>query len=569
MMAVDINVFIRVCKEYVAKRKSIVLFAFTCMILAAISQLLIVKLIKPMIDDIFVGKDISYLFLVSVSAFAVMTFKGLVNYGEEFFLDKLGQYIIRDMQFDAFARIVYLDMDFFNKNHTGDLVSKLTNDIAQVRLMIDETMINLGRNFFTVLLLVIYMFIQDFVLALVSFSVFPFAAFFVMKISKRIKDLAKKAQNELSRWTSFLSEALKGILLIKCTQSEKKEISKANVILDSIYTFNYKAIKAKTLVHPIMEGLSGIATCFCIFVGGLIVIKGGATVGVFMQFIATFAVCYKPAKSLAQANTAMQVGIVSASRVFGIIDLENKIKDKDEAVELHKIKGNIEFSSVSFKYPGTEEMVLNNVNFSINPNKTTVILGKSGVGKTTIINLLLRLYDPVSGSIKLDNYDIKDLTLSTIRRNVSLVSQNIILFNDTIKNNIRYGIDHVSDEMIFDAAVKANIDTFISGLENGYETLVGENGINFSGGQKQRIAIARAFLKESPILIFDEPTSALDVANTNYIKDAIQAFTGTKTIIIITHERDLFDYADKIIEFKSNGELVTKIIDNNVIKEED
>lgn len=559
-MNIDIGIAKRVIKTYVASKKKLILYAFICMILAAGCNLFITKLVKPMIDNIFIQKNISSLFFVATGFFFVFLFKGLFNYGEEFFLDKLGQKIILDIQFDVFKKIIKFNMDFFNKNHSGDIISRLTNDISQVQRVLDETIINLGRNLFTIIFLVIFVFVEDFWLSMLSFSIFPLAYFFVAKISKKIKSLSQNTQTELGKWTAFLTEDFKSIQLIKSSVTEDYEITKARSILDKIYSLNFKAIQAKTLIHPIMEGVSGLSIAICLIFGGLYVIHGNSTTGAFFQFIAAFILAYKPAKDIAKLNTQIQTGIVSAKRIFDIIDHKNDLVEIENPSTPEILEGSIEFSSVSFKYPGTEEIVLNNANFFINPNKITLIRGKSGSGKSTIINLLLRFYDVNSGKITVDGYDIKTLSLKSLRKNISLVSQNIFLFNDTIKNNLKYGIENVTEEEIFEAAKKANIDSFIQTLKNGYETIIGENGINLSGGQKQRIAIARAFLKKSPILIFDEPTSALDEGNSNFISNAIQSCAQQKTVIIITHEQNMFTYADKIIEFTKSGEIITKII---------
>lgn len=561
-MQVNANVIVRLYNSYIKKYIWIAISAFVCMILSAVCNLFIVKFVKPIIDDVFkVDASISVLLSISGCFLLVFVFKGLVNYGENFLLDKLSLKVLKDLQFDVYKNLVYQDLRFFNSTTSGDVISRLTNDLKNVQFALNEVMINLGRNFFTVVTLVMYIFIQNFFLSLTCLIVFPLAGIALVKITKKIKELSRHVQSESGRWTSFLTETFSCIRLIKASSMEKLQIEKAQDILNSIYKLNYKSVQTITIVHPLMELLSGIAVFTCLTVGGMAIIKNYMTVGELFQFLTAFLLTYKPAKTLAQLTSQLQIGNVSTARIFELIDVKSKITNKENPVVISSLSGNIEFDNVSFKYDEEDATILKNINLSIPENKTTVIMGESGIGKSTLINLLLRFYEPNSGEIKIDGINIADMKIKDLHANISVVSQDVELFNDTIKNNIKYGIRSADDESVFEAAAAANIDDFITTLPNGYETMVGEGGVNFSGGQKQRITIARAFLKDAPILVFDEPTSALDGANITFINNSIKRFYHKKTIIIITHDREHFDNVDKLIEFKRD-EIVSKIFDH-------
>jgi len=558
-MQIRTGVFYRFYNSYIKKYMKILIAAIACMIAAALTQVVIVNFVKPIIDDVF-RSDTAISVLVSTSAAFLVVFvlKGLFRYGENFLLDKLSLKVLTDLQLAVYSNIIYLDLEFYKTTTSGDIISRLTNDLKNVQFALNEIMINLGRNLVTLVALALYLFIRNFWLALICFTVFVLLGVMIARISKKIRELSKHVQSEAGRWTSFLTETFSCIRLIKSSSSEKLQISKAGDILNTIYRFYFKSIQTETIMHPIMEMLCGVAVFLCMILGGLAIIKSYMTVGDLFQFLAAFLVAYKPAKSLAELTAQVQIGHVSVSRVFELIDRKSKVKDKEKTVAIPKLNGSIDFSNVSFKYADAEDFILDKVNLSIPENSTTVIVGESGIGKSTLINLLLRYYDINEGEIKIDGIDIADMKLKDLHDNISVVSQDIELFNDTIKNNIRYGIRDIDDEQIFNAAAAANIDDFIVSLPDGYETIVGEGGVNFSGGQKQRIAIARAFLKDAPILIFDEPTSALDGANTIFINNSIKKFSHKKTVVIITHSKEHFDNVDKIIEFRKN-EIVSKI----------
>jgi subfamily B ATP-binding cassette protein MsbA len=417
------------------------------------------------------------------------------------------------------------------------------------------------------------MFYQSFVLSIIAFIGMPALIYPIRKISKRLRKLALKAQENSSEFTTLMNESLGSIRIVKAYTSEGFEIRRMAKMLEQIFKVNLKMLRVSLIASPMVEMIGGIGIAGVIWYGGLQIIEGTTTQGAFFSFMVALGMAYKPMKALSGINVALQTALTSAKRLFVVMDSQPKIRDKKDAIELKKVKGDIEFKDVMFRYNvfekekafGIEDfemedkfsnkITIDNMNFKIKAGKTTALVGHSGSGKSTIINLILRFYECQAGAVMLDKHDVKDLTIKSLRESMSLVSQDIVLFDGTIKENIRYGKSDASDEDVIEAAKLAAADEFIDELSEGYDTNIGRNGLFLSGGQKQRISIARAILRDAPILLLDEATSSLDPISERLIKQSLDKLMKGRTTIVIAHRLSTVMNADNIIVLR-HGKVV-------------
>ncbi|MBP1729590.1 MAG: phospholipid-lipopolysaccharide transporter [Deltaproteobacteria bacterium] len=527
-------------KPYMVK----LVFATVFMSLVAASNGAAAFLVKPVLDQIFFEKNAAMLAIIPFGVIFLYLAKGLFDYLQAYLMGFVGQRVITDIRSLVFNRLQQQPLTFYDKTPTGVIISRLTNDIALVQGAVSDAFTAVLKDAFTIFGLIFVVFYRDWKLAVIAFVVLPFATYPIVSFGRRLRKISVQNQKAMARLTNFLHETITGQRIVKAFTMEPYEDNRFSVENEGLFRIILKRYKVRALSHPVMEVLGGVAVGIVIWYGGSQVISGQSTPGNFFSFTAALLMLYEPIKRLNKENHNIQQGLAAAQRVFEIVDRPPEIVEKSDAKEYSALEGRIEFDQVYFKYE--EKMILNNLSLKINRNEVVAIVGESGVGKSTLVNLIPRFYDVTEGSIKIDGVDIRDATLSSLRRNIALVTQDVILFNDTVKSNIAHGVT-ADDEKIEQAARAAFAHDFIMKLPSKYETIAGEKGLRLSGGQKQRIAIARALYKNAPILILDEATSALDSASETEVQNALENLMRGRTTIIIAHRLSSVMSADRII----------------------
>ncbi len=540
----------RLVKNYVKKHYKKLFFALLCMVVVSATTAVHAWMMQPVLDDIFLKKNVQMLILIPLGILLISVAKGIASYFQSIIMNFIGYRIVADVQSEMFASIVRYDLSYFNETNSGTLISRFIADVGSLTRGVHNVITNIIKDVLTIIFLVALMFYHDWKLAIIAFVVFPISILPIVQIGKRIRKISTQTQVGFGQLTSNLTEIFKGIKTIKSFNTQQFEKKRVGKSIETIFKLTYKSSRITSISRPLMETLGGIAVAAIIWVGGNEVIAGKTTPGTFFSFITALLMAYQPVKSLANLNATLQGAMASAQRVFSMIDRVPLIKDKQKFSNvdiLQSKKKSIKFSKVSFKYLNSQNNVLSNCSVEIPFGKKIALVGHSGAGKTTFLNLIPRFYEPCSGSIKLNNIDIKDLGINDLRNLLSIVSQDVVLFDGTIKYNILYGSAEIDKTKISRACDNAGCNDFISELPHGLETEIGENGVKLSGGQRQRIAIARAFIKDSPILLLDEATSSLDSKSEEKIQNALKKLMIGRTSLVIAHRLSTIKDSDKII----------------------
>ncbi len=540
-----------------------IIFALVCMALVAGATALSAYLMKPVINDVFVGKDRGLLLPISAAVILTFAVKGLANYGQAVLMSFVGLRIVTDTQHRLYAHLMQLELGFFHDSPTGNLLSRFTIDINMMRNAVSNALTGFGKDFLTLIFLVGVMFWQDWMLALIAFVVFPIAVFPIVRLGRRMRKVTVNTQEEMGQFTTLLEQTFQGARVVKAYGMEEYEKGRVRTIAERIFNLVFKAARTRSLASPIMETLGGLAVALVIFYGGLRVIDNSMDPGSFFSFITALLLAYEPMKRLANLNASLQEGLAGAQRLFVLLDREPHIQEMPDAHELEITGGALHLDQVKFSYV-SDQPALDNVTIDVPAGKTVALVGPSGAGKSTILNLIPRFYDVDGGKISIDDNDITKLTFASLRGAVALVSQDVTLFDDTIRANIAYGRPEASEEQIIEAAKNAAAHDFIVEMPDGYDTYVGERGTKVSGGQRQRLAIARAMLKNAPILLLDEATSALDTESERRIQEALKKLMQGRTTLVIAHrlstvmDADLIHVIDqgKLTESGSHDELM-------------
>ena len=544
----------RLLREHIRPHIGRILLALACMVVVAASTAAFTQIIKPIIDEIFLNRREEMLLPVALVAFAVFAAKGVASFGESVLMSFVGHRIVARLQQRLFDRLIGADLAFFNRTSPGDLVSRFINDINLLRTAVSNTLVGVGKDSLTALALVGVMFYEDWPLALVAFFAFPTAVLPIVRIGRRMRKVSGQTQSRVGRLTTLLDESFQGIRYVKSYAMESYEATRAHGAIDEVFHLNYKAARVRSLLQPIMEVLGGLAIVAVIVYGGQQVIAANKEPGSFFAFITALLLAYEPVKRLAKLNANLQEGLAAAARVFKLLDEEPAIRDRAGARPLMVSGGGIRFDDVRFAYgPGIP--ALDGVTLEVPAGRTAALVGPSGAGKSTVMNLIPRFYDVDEGSVAIDGQDVRDVTLETLRRQIALVSQEILLFDDTVRANIAYGRPEADDAEIAAAAEAAGAAEFIAALPHGYDTLVGPRGGNISGGQRQRIAIARAMLKNAPILLLDEATSSLDSESERHVQDALGQLVAGRTTLVIAHRLSTVIDAE-VIYVMEDGRIV-------------
>ncbi len=544
----------RLISEHIQPYKGKFGIALIFMILAALATAALPYLLQPVFDDVFTTSNPKLLVFFCSAVLLSFLVKGAASYGESIIMTYVGQKIISDIQNRLFAHLMRSDLSFFHSNSSGELLSRFTNDVNMMRGAMANTVVGLGKDSFSLFFLIAIMFYRDFSLASVAFFVFPLAILPIAKIGRRMRKVTNNTQGELAEFTNQLTQVFQGIRVVKAYGMEGYEAERANDKIKRIFKLIYKAARVRSAAHPIVESLGGVAIISVIAYGGWQVMHHSRTTGEFISFIGALLLAYEPLKRLSNLNANLQEGLAAATRVFDVIDTPPHINDKKDAHSTDRVNGDVEFQKVSFHYPDGK-LALDEVDIKIPHGKTIALVGSSGAGKSTFINLIPRFYDISKGSILIDGTDIRDLTLDSLRHQIALVSQEISLFDISIRDNIAYGFEDATLDQITKAAKAAAAHEFVVKLPLGYDTIVGENGVKLSGGQRQRIAIARAMLKNAPILLLDEATSSLDTDSERQVQSALKTLMKGRTTLMVAHRLSTVVEAD-VIYVLDHGKIV-------------
>ena len=546
-------ILIRLYKEYVKKHIKRIIVALFLSILVAGSTSGIAWLLDPAVKKIFIEKDRTLAWLIPLLIIVSFSTKGLSLYFARMNIIRVGQEVAGEIQKKIANNILFSDIQTLDNRHSGKYISNIMFDAHQIQNLVSNGVLNIMKDSFSVIALVSLMFYQNWKLALFAILMMPLAAGFAKSLGKRIGKAVGEAGEISGKLTSFLSDIFKGSKMIRIYQKEKEENKNANKIITDLVEKNIKINSVLVRATPIMETLTGFMIAGFIFFSGKLIAAGELEVNSFFSFLAAMMLAYQPIRSLATINMAAYQGATAFKRISDIIDKNIEIKNDESLPDIEITNTNIIFNNVSFKYQMTNEKAVSNINISIKGGSMSAFVGHSGAGKSTIINLLPRFYDPQEGTIKIDNQDIKKVSLISLRKNISLVSQDVILFDDSIRNNIAYANTNSTMSEIQEACKFAAASDFIEKLPKGYETVIGENGVKLSGGQKQRISIARAVLKKSPIILLDEATSSLDADSEETVQNAINNLTKNKTTLVIAHRLSTIHNSNNIFVIKEGN----------------
>ncbi len=546
-MSNKVKTFLRLYHDYTKKYLGKIILAFLFSSLVAGSTSAIAYLLDPAIKKIFIDKDQSLMYLIPIAIILAFSIKGISLYISKILMINVAFEVKNSVQKDMLRSLISSDTKFIDKSHSGKFISNLTNDVALLTNLISVAVLSLFKDSLTLIGLMAVMFFQNWKLSLIAIIMIPIAGYVARRLGKRITKVSEEMLQKAGIFTTRLIEIFKNHKLIKIFQAEDLENSKSQISLNE---FKDKQVKTMIVFNrntPIMETLTGFMIAALLIYSAFLIQKNELEINNFFSFLAAMMLAYQPVRALAGLNIAINQGLTAADRVLPIIDLKNEIDLNDKSPDIKITRGEIEFKDLNFKYDlENNKSALNSINLKIEGEKTTALVGMSGAGKSTILNLIPRFYVPQSGDIIIDDQSVKDINLYSLRKNISYVSQETTLFDDSIKNNILYANSNASRDELIDVCKKSFVSDFVDKLPKKYDSLIGENGLRLSGGEKQRLSIARAMLKKSKIILLDEATSSLDSETEEKIQNAIQLLTKDKTAVIIAHRLSTILNADKI-----------------------
>ena len=560
------EIYKRLYRDYSKKYLDKILLSAFFSILVAVSTSAIAWLLDPAIKKLFIEKDQTLIILIPILIILAFAVKGISLYMAKATMIGVGESIKKKLQYDMVNNLITTDTQIIDKKHSGKFISNLTYDVTHITNLLSNAILTLFKDSLTLFGLLLVMFIQNWKLALISIIMIPLASVAAKTLGKRMSKVTTEAQQKSGYLTTYLVELFKNHRLIKIFQKEKYEKDRADKYLTELKEKSQKIQTVFVRMSPIMETFTGIMIAILIFYSGKLMARGELDINNFFSFLAAMMLAYQPVRALSTLNMVLNQGISAASRILPIIDQENQIKDFKEAKPIQILNSEIEFKNVNFSYEIDEVKTLSSINVKFEGGKMTSLVGHSGSGKSTILNLIPRFYDIQTGDITIDKQSIYKSTIKSIREQVSMVSQETTLFDDSIKNNIKYANENATDEDIFKVAKLSFCEEFINNLPNKFETLIGENGVRLSGGEKQRLSIARAMLKKSSIILLDEATSSLDTETESKIQEALKILTKNKTTIVIAHRLSTILNSNniyvidsgKIVESGQHDELMQK-----------
>lgn len=520
------------------------IIAGACMLGVAILTASLAYLVKPALDDIFFEKNLNMLVLIPVVVASVYIIKGFCDFGQYYLMAFVGQSIIRDLRLAMFCKLEDMSVGFFVRHSTGELLSRMNNDVSLVQGALTSAITGIVRDTLTVLSLVVVVFIRDFTLALIAMVVFPLAIYPLLHFGRRLKRYSRRMLVSLEDITERLNETITGIRIVKAFAMEEYERKRFSEVNENLFDAFMRRFKVRAMSNPVMETLGGFGVCAIVTYGGYQVINGQSTQGTFFSFMAALIMLYEPIKRINEVNNTVQEGVSAGERIFALLDTQPDVKDSADAIELGEISGKVELKNVTFAYDTVP--VIHDINLVVNPGEAIAVVGESGVGKSTLLDLVPRFYDPTHGTIEIDGIDVRSVTQKSLREKIGIVTQQTILFDDTIRNNIAYGRPDLPMELVISAAKAAHAHDFIIAQPDGYDSLIGENGIKLSGGERQRLAIARALLKNPPILILDEATSNLDSDSEKTVQAALEVLMKGRATLVVAHRLSTIQNVDRV-----------------------
>ena len=537
----------RLYKDYTEKYLNKIFLAVFFSILVAGSTSATAWLLDPAIDKIFINKDQSLLLVIPLLIILAFATKGISLYLARVTMIRVAEEVKKEIQTNMLTSFIKADTENIEKKHSGKYISNLNFDVTQITGMLSTSFLTLFKDGLTLIGLLSVMFIQNWRLSLIAIIMIPFATFTAKKLGKRMSKVVTEAQIKSGDLNKYLIDIFKNHKIIKIFQRENYENKRSEKFVNELKEKSIKIASVHIRATPVMEILTGIMIAVMIFYSGKLIMNNQLSLNNFFSFLAAMMLAYQPIKSLATINVGVNQGLSAGKRILPIIDKVNLIEENNDKSSLNLKLGTIDFNNINFNYStNSENKVLRNINIKINGGKMTALVGQSGSGKSTLLSLIPRIYDPQSGNVEIDEQNIKELNLFSLRKEISIVDQNVTLFDDTIFNNIKYAKPDASNEEVHEAAELSMCSEFIEKLENRYETLIGENGVRLSGGEKQRLSIARAFLKNSKIILLDEATSSLDSETEEKIQKALDKLTFNKTTVVIAHRLSTILNSDKI-----------------------
>ncbi len=543
----NIEILKRLYKDYTRKYLNKIFLAVFFSILVAGSTSATAWLLDPAIEKIFINKDQTLILVIPFFIIVAFATKGISLYFAKVLMIIVSEEVKKKIQTDMLSSFIKADTELIENKHSGKYVSNLNYDVSQITHMLSSSLLNIFKDSLTLIGLLTVMFIQNWRLSLIAIIMIPIASITAKKLGKRITKVTTEAQERSGDLNKYLIDLFKNHKIIKIFQRENFESARSEKFVNKLKEKQIKIFTVFIRATPIMEILTGIMIAILIFYSGKLIMTGQLSINNFFSFLAAMMLAYQPVKSLATINIGIGQGLSAGKRILPIIDVKVKISKNESGKKLLLNNGSIKFNNVSFNYlSNTENKVLKNINIEINGEKMTALVGHSGSGKSTMLNLIPRIYDPINGNILVDEEDIKNINLDSLRKEISIVDQNTTLFDDTVLNNIKYAKPTASRDEVVKASELAMCSDFISKLENGFDTMIGENGVKLSGGEKQRLSIARALLKDSKIILLDEATSSLDSDTEEKIQKALAKLTSNKTTIVIAHRLSTILNSDKI-----------------------
>lgn len=512
-------------------------------------------MVRPALDEVFINKNVTWLIFLPVALMGVSVLKGLAGYGQTYLMIYVGSRVVTDIRQQLFGHLMRLPIGFHLKNPSSRMMSRVVNDVNWIQNAVSGVLKDLFQQSLTFLVLLGVIFYQNWRLALLAIVAIPLSAYPMVRFGNRLRRIATTGQERTADMSTALQETLTGIRIVKGFTRESAEDQRFARLNEAYFRTNMKSTQVSAITSPVLEAVGVIGVAGIIWYGGSQVIQGGMTPGTFFSFLTAVFLMYTPIKRLASANNTIQQALSAAERVFSVLDVPTESATDAGVRDLDGVRSTIELRRVTFQYEGVDAQALQDVSLTVRSGEILALVGSSGAGKTTLVNLIPRFYDPTTGAILIDGVDLREIRLPALRRQIGIVSQETHLFDDTVRNNIAYGKDDVTDEAILEAARAAFAHEFIERLPNGYETLIGENGVKLSGGERQRLAIARALLRNPPILILDEATSSLDTESERMVQMALMNLMKGRTTFVIAHRLSTIQRADRIAVL-SRGSLV-------------
>jgi subfamily B ATP-binding cassette protein MsbA len=555
----------RLVRDQLWPQRKRILLTFLCMVLVAGTSAGMIYLLKDVVDQVLISRDREMLYLLPGAIIGLALISGIAGYFEAVNMEVIGHRMVANLQSAMYRGIIRADLQFFHDNSVGNLIARFINDANLLRYSMAKALTGLVKDSLLVTFLLAILVVHNWSLAFLTIFVFPLALYPIVRIGKRMRKISRNTQVETGDLATLLDETFQGARHVKAYTMEERESERASEAIERVFSLTRKAARVQAISRPLMETLGGIALACAILYGGLLVIEGTMTTGELASFMAALLAAYKPMKNIANLNATLQQGLAAAQRVYSVLDLQSHVTDADNARSIGDVRGEIRFEDVHFRYTDKSK-ALNGIDLQVDAGMTVALVGPSGAGKSTVLNLIPRFYDVESGRVTIDGQDVRDITLHSLRSNIALVSQEILLFDDTVRANIAYGKPDATDEEIFQAAKDAGAAEFISQFPDGYDTHVGGRGAKLSGGQRQRVAIARAMLKDAPILLLDEATSALDTETERVVQSALSRLKQGRTTVVIAHRLSTIVDADsifvmedgRILEAGTHAELIAR-----------